>query len=96
MYKSLNTSIFELQIIANQEFNSNILESGYPLEKLQKELNRNMTINYAQTKIQTIQKDYLKIEMDFLKPDDISVGGLKYYDTLNVLLIDPSSILFQH
>ena len=86
--------MFQLQIIANKEFNSNIQESGYPIEKILEELNRNLTINIAQTKIKTIQNDYLEIEIDFIKPNDISVGGIKYFDTLNVQLIEPSSILF--
>ena len=51
MYKSSNTSIFQLQIIANREFNLNIEESGYPIEKFNKELSRNTTINFDKTKI---------------------------------------------
>ena len=86
--KNLNLgSIFDLQMIENKEFSSSIKDSGYPITKLQKELNRNLTINPTQTKM-VIKDDQIDIQIIFINPDDVSIGGIQYFDTLQIQIKD--------
>ena len=60
-------------MIENDEYKQNLLESAYPADKLVKELNRNLQI--LNTTVLEIQSNYIELEVNFLSPDDISIGG---------------------
>ena len=67
MRKVNKSSIFELKMIENEEYRESLLDSGYPIKMLEKELNRNLTI--LNTTIVKIESDYILIEVIFLHPD---------------------------
>ena len=54
-------------MIENEEYRESLLDSGYPIKMLEKELNRNLTI--LNTTIVKIESDYIVIEVNFLYPD---------------------------
>ena len=67
------SSLFVLQMIENDEYIRSLLESAYPRNKLEKELNRNLEIlNFT---VLEMDENYIELSVNFSNPDDISIGG---------------------
>ena len=76
-------SLIDLKMIENMDFSTSLKDSGYPNDKYQKELQRNLSINLNKTKLKFFD-DYMIIKIIFNTPDDVSIGGLEYFDTLQI------------
>ena len=80
----------EFNIIKNQEFQFDIESNP---EQYKKIIKRNTTISKAN--IILVFSDIIRIQLQFFQPEVISIGGIKYLDSLNVVIKEKNFLEFK-
>lgn len=86
--ETLMDKVFRFRIIKNVKFQDYLIEQ----KKEPVELNVQI-LSYF---IQEIEKRFMKVQLNFMQPSNISVGGIQFKDTLSVKILRPEAFVFDN